>query len=175
MAPKHSLPFYLEWFWHQTVQDQAFLIYWDQVHFSLLGKTVASSRPMHPRFLDMQNQTVHVKILSLPGFETQQDQALGLAVTVKLLLVPCSSKVTAYFKYFSFSGKGDGIFLERRSVWSCIVEYWGFLSMTSAWSDSWVLFSLAKVIIWLHPKYHKFIFKETFVLSTDSLCLINVF
>lgn len=70
MTPKLRLPFYLEWFWHQTVQDQALPDLLKPGPFSLLGNTIASSRPMHPSFLDMKNQTVHVKILSLPGLDT---------------------------------------------------------------------------------------------------------
>lgn len=58
---------------------------------------------------------MHVKILPLTGIQTQEDQALGLAVTVKLHLVPCCSRATAYFKHFSFSGNGDSIFLEGRA------------------------------------------------------------
>ena len=83
-------------------------------HFSLLHNAIDPYRPMHPGLLPMETQPMCVKFLPLPGTGTQQDQALGLAVTVKLLLVPRCSRAIAYFKHFSFSGNGDGIFLEGR-------------------------------------------------------------
>lgn len=95
-------------------QDQA-LVWFTRSHFSLLDNAIAPYQPMHPGLLPVEAQLVHVKILSLPGIGTQQHQALGLAVTVKLLLVLCCSRATAYFKHFSFSGNGDGIFLEGRA------------------------------------------------------------
>lgn len=124
----------------------------------------------------METQTMPAKVLSLPGFGTQQDQALCLAVRVELLLVPCCSRDTASSKRFTFSGNVRWHFSGRqRAVQNSVTEYREFLSTTSTQSDSWDSFNLAKVIIWLFPKYLTFTLKERHVLVIDNLCLINVF